>query len=898
MPKKRTGLPSFAYMGVEASTPPNLVMHGRAPTANDYAEYNIGTIWIYQTDPQEVWILVNKDAKVALWIEIFTSLSGGIQRVDGEWNITTVNPTGPTVEVYLDTSIHQPNTNAAGDEGVYFLGAAGGVGGNTFMHAMGTQNTFLGQSSGNLGLTVGNAVRNTCVGFQTLRDNVDGNRNTAIGDSALATIVDGDRNVAVGAGNLDLASDVDFNTSVGEDGLTQLLTGDYNTTLGYRSGFEYVGAESSNILIGNEGVAAESNVIRLGTEGNGAGQQDATYVAGFYTNAPGATTRVGFVDDDGRLASSTGNDGQVLIGATGGNAAWRTLTPGVGIAIANLANSITITATGGGGGGGGAATFVTDVNSPATIGGTTSIDILGDGIIETDGGGGSNTVTVGIPGDTHGDLLLTDGAGDTVWGNITSTGGSITITYPGAGAADTINLEAVGAGGGANTFQTDAGNGVAVAGVIDILGGTNINTAGAGAVVTINLDDSIALPDTNVAGTTGVIKLASGTTFMHNRGAAGTSYNTFLGEDAGNLAVITTAVDSTGIGYQSLNSLNSGISNSCFASGSGRDISTGDHNTTLGFDSGTHISSGSSNCTVGSNSFNGIVTGSNNIGLGTLAGSNCTAGDSSNILIGYVGSAGLDNTIVIGTQGAGAGQQDECYIAGIHNVTPAGATEMVIIDAAGQLGSEIIAVGDVTAVNGGTNITTVNAGGPVVTVNLDPSVTLAGSMTVGTTLTVNGLGRGVVQSSAGGLFSSSEGNNGYILIGSNAGAVAWANITSVNGSISITNGNNSINIEADKLSINSQGGSYTLVLTDAGKEVKLTNGGAINLTIPSNAAVAFPTGTEIILVQGGAGTVTVAPAGGVTIQSAGGRRDLFEQYSAAALIKQSANVWLLAGDIK
>ena len=71
--------------------------------------------------------------------------------------------------------------------------------------------------------------------------------------------------------------------------------------------------------------------------------------------------------------------------------------------------------------------------------------------------------------------------------------------------------------------------------------------------------------------------------------------------------------------------------------------------------------------------------------------------------------------------------------------------------------------------------------------------------------------------------------------------------------------------------INAQTGTtYTLVLTDNSKLITLSNAGAITLTIPTNATVAFPIGCQIDLVQLGAGAVTVAGVSGVTINSKGG----------------------------
>jgi hypothetical protein len=92
------------------------------------------------------------------------------------------------------------------------------------------------------------------------------------------------------------------------------------------------------------------------------------------------------------------------------------------------------------------------------------------------------------------------------------------------------------------------------------------------------------------------------------------------------------------------------------------------------------------------------------------------------------------------------------------------------------------------------------------------------------------------------------------------------------------------------------GTSYTLVLTDAGKMVTLSNASAITLTIPTNASVAFPVDTRIDLLQYGAGQVTVGGAG-VTIRSFGSKLKLAGQYSGATLWKKDTNEWVLMGDI-
>ena len=99
-----------------------------------------------------------------------------------------------------------------------------------------------------------------------------------------------------------------------------------------------------------------------------------------------------------------------------------------------------------------------------------------------------------------------------------------------------------------------------------------------------------------------------------------------------------------------------------------------------------------------------------------------------------------------------------------------------------------------------------------------------------------------------------------------------------------------------ELTLNAQTGTtYTFVLTDSAKFVTLSNAAAIALSIPTNASVAFPTGTQINIVQLGAGQVTVGGAG-VTIRSQGTKLKLNGQYSAATCIKIGTDEWVLVGN--
>lgn len=98
--------------------------------------------------------------------------------------------------------------------------------------------------------------------------------------------------------------------------------------------------------------------------------------------------------------------------------------------------------------------------------------------------------------------------------------------------------------------------------------------------------------------------------------------------------------------------------------------------------------------------------------------------------------------------------------------------------------------------------------------------------------------------------------------------------------------------------INAQvGTSYTVALVDKDALVTLTNSAAISLQIPTNAAVAFPIGTNINIAQFGTGQVTVSAVtpGTTSVFSSPGYK-LRGQYSAASLIKVDTDKWLLSGD--
>jgi hypothetical protein len=92
--------------------------------------------------------------------------------------------------------------------------------------------------------------------------------------------------------------------------------------------------------------------------------------------------------------------------------------------------------------------------------------------------------------------------------------------------------------------------------------------------------------------------------------------------------------------------------------------------------------------------------------------------------------------------------------------------------------------------------------------------------------------------------------------------------------------------------------AYTLLLTDKGKFFETTSGSAIAVTIPTNASVAFPIGTQIWFVQGGAGVPTFSGDTGVTLRTRSSVRQPFARYSEVKLTKVATDEWYLTGDLK
>jgi len=98
------------------------------------------------------------------------------------------------------------------------------------------------------------------------------------------------------------------------------------------------------------------------------------------------------------------------------------------------------------------------------------------------------------------------------------------------------------------------------------------------------------------------------------------------------------------------------------------------------------------------------------------------------------------------------------------------------------------------------------------------------------------------------------------------------------------------------------GTTYTAVSTDQYQVlVTMNNASANAFKIPTNASVAFPTGTVITILNLGAGTCTISAvtSGTTTVVSAGATsaQPTLATYKSAVCIKTGTDTWVICGAV-
>lgn len=242
-------------------------------------------------------------------------------------------------------------------------------------------------------------------------------------------------------------------------------------------------------------------------------------------------------------------------------------------------------------------------------------------------------------------------------------GTGITISN-GSGVAGNPTISASGSIG-----QTITGN----------TGGARPPTAGNWNIVTANTTVKFAGSGSTLTEDFGLSNLLLGSS-----GSSITSGGVNVSLGFSTFSAVTSGSANTVIGALSGNLISSGGSNTIVGAGSGAAITSSGSNTLIGDSCGNGISTSAGfNTAVGQGSLSAVTTGRNNLALGFGAGNGYASTESSNIVINNNGVGGESNTIRIGTQGSGNGQQNRNFQAGITGTTAAGSP--VAVSSTGQL---------------------------------------------------------------------------------------------------------------------------------------------------------------------------------------------------------------------
>ncbi len=617
------GLNPLAYVGANPYTPSDMLIEARAPLPTDSQNVQLGTFWLVKNTAlavdEDLYYLAALRGNVATWILLSTG-AGDVVTLTGNDNLPAsplggninVKGDGLAINVIRSPDIHslliEPGTN--GVPAASFI--TNPVTGTAVPTAAGVL-TFAG-TGGTVVSAAGNTVtiNSTSGTVETLTGNTGG----AVGPLAGNINVVGDGvsiNVAGNAGTHTLTI-----STVGTGTVSALHSQDGNTVTP-AAGVININGGNNLATTGTVG----PNTLTVNLSGI---TQHSVQVGG----AANALTQLGI-----------GTNGQVLIGATGADPAFSTLTS-IGGTIVYTSGAHTLNLD--------TAAFIADEY-------TTDAGVAVPAL-----------ANLNVFGGTAGRDINTSGAGSTIHIDLNNaiTLGDLAPLAANAGAVTCTTGDVIITAGDLTLPHTNvAGN----QGIIKIGGVPFISDFGV---------DGVNIQNCFVGPNSGNTTLTNGTA-IHNTGlgsrclmslTTGAS-STMTGNGAGK--AMTTATDCCGYGSGSLTSNISGDANFAYGTSSLHDLTTGSSNTALG------------------SALSTLVTGSRNIAVGWLAAAGYNGAESDNIIIGtnLPGTVGESNVCRIGlSTGAGNSQLNKTFIAGIRGITTDNADAVpVLVDSAGQLGT-------------------------------------------------------------------------------------------------------------------------------------------------------------------------------------------------------------------
>lgn len=850
MSNKLGGKQGTAYLGTNAVQPPDYTFTDRDPTQYDVNNVTVGDFWLNQTD-QSLWVLVSlagipgSHGSLATWSKLesggmstlneLTGNTGGPVAPDGSSNINIVgdgigititgNPATHTLTASLigggtpaesfptDAGTAIPvagvlnikaNTASVHAGSTVSFSASGNT--VTFNVTDASDNTIIGASSGNTGITGGD---NTVLGEACAVALTSGSDNTIVGSTAGAGITSGSDNIVVGSGSGSALTTTSSNTLIGHSGVaasTNLVViargaggapflhnfpgSNASTSNG---GNLFAGANAGNFTL----AGAPGNAANIGL---GSGSLS-SLTTGFQNNAMGAFTlqKVTTGSNNTAIGHNAGYDSfantglitgsyNVIIGTDSGDSYTGAESSNILIShggVVSENNTIHLGTTGTGNGQQ-SKLFAAGVRgvTPDTNDGI-PVFVSSTGQLGTVGSFGS-TIIQTVTGNTG-------GAVGPSAGNINIVGDGTTIQITGNPGTNTLTVVGLGGGGGDLSILTgDTGSATAAAGTIDVI--TNNAALGAGSSVLFS-------------GTSNVLTLI----------VTDANSNTIIGNAAGKASI--TGIDNTALGEGSAAALTSGGTNVIIGAGTGADITTGSDNTI-----------------VGTAAASSLLTGAQNVIIGSGAGDAYTSSESSNILINSDGVIAESHVLRIGVgTGTGTGQLNKSFIAGIRGITPATTDGVpVFIGSAGQLGT--VGTGGtalISTLTGNTGGAVSPSAGNINIVGDGTTIEITGNPGTNT-LTVVGLGGG--------------GGDLSILTGDSGSATAAA------GTIDVIT-DNAAQAAGSSVLFTGSGNTLTLSVTDGNDNTIIGNGcgnasitGTDNTVLGQACASALTTGSSNIFL--------------------------------------------------
>ena len=489
-----------------------------------------------------------------------------------------------------------------------------------------------------------------------------------IGGNKVLTVNHNSLFIGVGAG---ISAVGTADTFCGYQAGTSNTNGSYNTFSGYRSGFSNT-IGSSNTFSGLEVGYTNATGSYNSLYGDSAGYSNTTgsyntfsgHKAGYSNTSGQKNTFSGLLAGFG---NTTGSDNLF----EGENAGYRNTTGNDDVYIANQgptsgseSNTIRIGTQGTGEAQQNAA-YIAGIYGSTTASGV-AVLIDSTGKLGTGGGAGIVSSFNGRTG------AVLPAANDYSFSQLS---GTLTSSQFSGTYGEALNLN--------NHSNEFAGNGAGLLGVLPAAGSTNYIQNGTAPQLGTNF---------NISGN-GTVGGALSATFVN----AATNYNIsgstvlsiassglYLGIGAG---TNTTGVENTFSGNNAGNSNTTGAANAFFGDSAGFSNVGGSYNAFYGHKAGYTNTAGQNNTFAGLFAGYSNTTGSNDVFYGQNAGYANTTGSSDVYLANPGPTSGTEsNTIRIGWQGTGAGQQNAAYIAGIFGSTSASGVP-VFINSDGLLGT-------------------------------------------------------------------------------------------------------------------------------------------------------------------------------------------------------------------